>query len=146
LAIVDILRFPSWKSTDLRNECFRLRSIENLDEELKTMWGPTDMINCLYGIATGNLTLEWRFRNHDKLFSLLFIGLGDTAAVEGRTNNGRIVIISCRLSMSNHRVIRPKFVRKWFHTSPVYAIAKLDDQYFPWTSNIVNSCIPGVLV
>jgi hypothetical protein len=75
------------------------------------------------------LLLEWRFRNYDRDFSVICLGMGDPTAKPETTDRGRLVILSCRVSNSNPRDLRSKPVRRFSTSEPVYAIAKLDEQY-----------------
>jgi len=52
--------------------------------------------------------------------------MGETI-VAHRPPNGRLLILSCRVSSSNKEAIRTKLIRKFSAPSPVYAIAKLDE-------------------
>jgi hypothetical protein len=70
---------------------------------------------------------EWRFRSSDKVFSLICLGMGDLSMPTDKLN-GRIVIVACRLSTSNKRTVRMKYIRRFVTKHPVYAIAKLDDR------------------
>ena len=55
--------------------------------------------------------------------------MGDST-MSGKPYNGRIVVLSCRISALNKRSVRTKFIRRFLTKQPVYAIAKLDERYF----------------
>lgn len=54
--------------------------------------------------------------------------MGDST-MSGKPNNGRIVILHCRLSTYNKRSFRIKYIRRFDTKQPVYAIAKLDERW-----------------
>jgi len=52
--------------------------------------------------------------------------MGETI-VSHRPPNGRLLLLSCRVSSSNKDVIRTKLIRRFYAPSPIYAITKLDE-------------------
>ena len=109
LAIIDILR----------NEVVTVPSKRNPDEEQVNIFPPRKIINCLY---------EWRFQNYDNLFSLICLGMGDNTPDPDTVRNGRMVIVTCRISQINTRLIRTKTIHRYHTKHPVFAITKLDER------------------
>lgn len=74
--------------------------------------------------------------------------MGEVSTSSNKPLNGRIVIITCRLSSSNKRAVRTKVIRPFSTKQPVYAIAKLDERYFSTNSRLtlVVLCIHGEIL
>lgn len=102
-------------------------------------------VNCLYGtiqtsqssILTLVLTIDWRFKSHDKIFSLICLGMGDNNPGSKAAKNGRLVVVAYRMS-TNKSAMRIKVIRRYPTKSPVFAVAKLDERrlIYSWGSSL----------
>jgi len=149
VAFVDILRYvvpfnvwrKKWITYAITNRKDRWRNIKYLCPKLH------NQLSIWYSPSIRWLIKEWKFRSYDKVFSLICLGMGESST-SNKPPNGRIVIITCRLSSSNKRAVRTKLIRPFLTKQPVYAIAKLDERYFIMNYRLTSVvwCIHGEIL
>src|ERR1700736_5981465 len=102
--------------------------------EFRNEFRPSQIINCFCGTLLYTSDTEWRMKSPDKTIFFFCLGIGDRLVKHGNLGNGRILIMSYRLSHSDPKVVYAWSVRTFLTKYPVYAITKLDD------TRLIYSC------